>query len=79
METKTHSKRPTSKVFFDGTRVLLEGRAPDRNPLGQARAEARWLRDALFQSTGRNFPVPAVVVYPGWYVESSKGANSGDV
>ncbi len=78
VETKTHSKHPDSKVFYDGTRVLLDGRPPDRNPLDQARAEARWLCDALSQSTGRTFPVKAIVVYPGWWVESSKGANAGD-
>ncbi|MGD0265857.1 MAG: nuclease-related domain-containing protein [Candidatus Methylomirabilota bacterium] len=79
VETKTHSKRPDSKVFFDGTRVLLDGKAPDRNPLDQARAAARWLCEALLESTGRKFPVRAVVVYPGWWVESSQGANSGDI
>jgi hypothetical protein len=79
VETKTQSKHPDSKVFFDGTRVLLDGWLPDRNPLAQARAEARWLCEALTQSTGKRFPVKAVVVYPGWWVESSKGANAGDV
>jgi len=79
IETKTHSKFPDSAVFFDGTRVLLDGREPERNPLTQVRAAARWLQEALQQSTGKLFPVRAVVVYPGWYVTAAKGANAGDV
>jgi hypothetical protein len=79
VETKTHAKYPDSRVRFDGQKILLDGREPDRNPLDQARGAARWLREALRQSTGREFPVRAVVVYPGWYVESAKGANSGDL
>ena len=79
VETKTHSKYPDSAVFFDGMKVLLDGREPDRNPLDQARAAARWLHEALRQSTGTAFPVRAVVVYPGWYVDAAKGANAGDI
>ena len=41
VETKTHSKYPDSRVYFDGTKVLLDGREPGRNPLDQARAAAR--------------------------------------
>lgn len=79
VETKTRSKRPDAQVFFDGERVLVDGMVPDPDPLTQARAAAKWLHDALFQSTGRRFSVRAIVVYPGWWVESPKGANAGDI
>ncbi|SRR6266545_3511333 len=71
VETKTHSKsaagRPT--VVFDGETILIDKVKPDRDALGQARAQATWLSEVLRQSTGRTFEVRPVIVYPGWFVE----------
>lgn len=73
IETKTRRKpRGDRRVSYDGRRVLVDGRTPERDPVVQAERGARWLRDLLRESTGKRFPVRPVVVYPGWYVESKK-------
>jgi hypothetical protein len=48
---------------------MAAGYAPDRNPIEQVTAAARWLENTLKQSTGRRFFVRGVVVFPGWFVE----------
>ena len=77
IETKTFSKRPSSdaKVTFDGERLVVDGHEPDRDPVVQAKAQARWLRELLAESTGRKFAVRPVIVFPGWWVEQSKGST----
>jgi hypothetical protein len=80
IETKTISKpSPDAKVVFDGERVTVAGRQPDRNPVTQAAAEADWLRRALAMSTGRALPVRGVVVYPGWWIEQVNREHRRDV
>jgi hypothetical protein len=73
IETKTFSKpaRGQATAECDGERILFNGLEPDRNPIAQARAASDWLRDLLFETTARKFPVKGVVVLPGWYVEST--------
>jgi hypothetical protein len=80
IETKTHSKplRGQTVVEYDGEQVLINGHAPDRNPIVQVRALSRWLRNLLEESAGRRFPVRGVVVFPGWYVEN-RAREKGDV
>lgn len=80
VETKTISKPAgDARVVFDGERVLVAGWAPDRDPVAQAQAQARWLRELLLSMTGREFPVRPVVAYPGWFVESTPSARKADV
>jgi hypothetical protein len=70
IETKTISKRPGPevKVDYDGTRVLIDGHAPDRDPVAQAAAGADYLRDLLKGMTDRDVPVRAVVLFPKWFI-----------
>ena len=77
IETKTFSKRRSAdaKVTFDGERIVVDGHEPDRDPVVQAKAQARWLRELLAQSTGRKFTVRPVILFPGWWVEQSKGSS----
>ena len=72
IETKTITKPGTGKplVEYDGESVIVGGFKPDRDPVGQATAISRWIRDLLNQSTGRDYDVKPVVLYPGWYVEN---------
>jgi len=74
IETKTHSKpmKGICNVKFDGEKITVNGMTPDRDPIVQAKAEARWVSDLLEQSTGRRFFVQPIVLYPGWYVETTK-------
>jgi Nuclease-related domain len=70
IETKTRTK-PSSKarVVVDGDSLTVAGYAPDRNPIEQVTAAARWLERRLQESTGKRFFVRGVVVFPGWFVE----------
>ena len=77
IETKTWSKpaRGEARIRFDGERLLVGDRQPDRDPIGQARAQASWVRDLLAQSTGRKFDVRPVIIFPGWFVEQTAGSK----
>jgi hypothetical protein len=69
IETKTISKRRSSeaKIEYDGQRVLIDGQAPDRDPIAQACGSAAHLRDLIRRTTDREVAVRPVVVFPGWY------------
>jgi hypothetical protein len=71
VETKTFSKprgkEATIKVH-DGV-ITVNVLSPDRNPLDQAKAQAKWVSTVLRESTGKSYPVKPVIVFPGWYVE----------
>jgi hypothetical protein len=77
IETKTHSKRsgPDPKVTFDGRTIVVDGWEPDRDPVVQAKAQAKWLRGILADTTGRKFDVWPVVLFPGWFVEQRPGST----
>lgn len=49
--------------------MLVDGFAPDRDPIAQARAEAGSLQRILEQHAGRRVVVRPVVLFPGWWVE----------
>lgn len=78
METKTYSKplKGSPSVTFDGKTLLVNGFEPERNPVTQAQGNARWLREMLHASTGKEFPVRPVVLFPGWFVEPSPKGSS---
>lgn len=78
VETKTRMKpmRGNVKVVFDGTQILVDGRPSDRDPVIQARAQAGGLRAVLRDAFGRDFPVRAAVVFPGWWVETTTSGRS---
>jgi hypothetical protein len=71
VETKTLTKpaKGSPTVSFDRETVLINGFEPKRNPVTQAQANARWLGEMLRASTGKEFPVRPVVLFPGWFVE----------
>jgi len=81
LETTTQP-RPESEdpvVRFEGSRLLVDGEEPDRDPVDKAKAEARWVRDKLRDATGIQFPVHPVVLYPGWFVEQPADGPRRDV
>jgi len=73
VETKTWSKpaKGSPELLFDGEAIRIGGWEPDRNPVIQARAQAGWLKNVLSESTGREFAVLPVVVFPGWFVKTT--------
>ena len=78
VETKTRSKpiKGSPTVTFDGKTLLVDGFEPDRNPVTQAEGNARWLAQMLRASTGKEFPVRGVVLFPGWFVKFSPEGSS---
>ena len=76
VETKTYSKaRGGSRVVFNGETIRIDDVKPDRDLAIQAKAQASWLRQTLADSTGRQFAVKSVIVFPGWYVENTGPKN----
>ncbi len=76
IETKTISKplRGQTKIQFDGESIQISGQAMDCNPVHQARAQASWLKKILLESTGHEFKVHPMVLFPGWYIEHKSGS-----
>jgi hypothetical protein len=69
VETKTHNKpNGNPQIVFDGETIRIDGFEPNRDPVVQAKAQASWLRELLVDSTGREFGVRSVIVFPGWFV-----------
>lgn len=81
IETKTYSKSSSGKstIHFDGETIKVNGQLMERNAVEQAKAQAYWVREVLKESTGRSFAVKPVVVFPGWFVESTKTKGSADL
>lgn len=81
VETKTISKPYRGKpiVFYDGERVLVNGTELDRDVIAQANAARKWVQHLLFGTTDRNFPVKAIIVFPGWYTQVPQDKKKGDI
>lgn len=73
IETKTYSK-PNGKearVHYDGAHLNIDGIGNKDDILVQIEAESNWLKETFKESTGKEFNIKPVVVFPGWYVESN--------
>ncbi len=62
--------------FLDRYSEAVNGRAPDRDPMVQARACASELKKVLKESTGKPFEVQAVVLFPGWFIEDKRQSRN---
>ena len=79
VETKGRTKpqKGQCKVVYDGQQVTINGQAPDRDPIVQAKAQAAWLEDLLKSCTAlKSVPITPLVVFPGWYVDYGKARNA---
>jgi len=46
-------------------------------PIIQVTSAAKWFKDILKETTGKEYSVKPVILFPGWYIESTgKGKNS---
>jgi len=81
IETKTRTKpaRGRSKIFYDGTTLRMEGKAPFDEPLNQVRAQARWLANLLNDGRTTGLKVRPILVFPDWYVERTGHRGKDDV
>lgn len=69
IETK-YWKRPSGpnhQIFYDGKKILVDGKIPDRDPLLEAVAGAKTVQSILEARTGKLFDVKPIVVFLGWY------------
>jgi hypothetical protein len=71
VETKTRSKPVgrDARVTLTDRSIRIGGLEPDRDPIEQVHAGARWLAQLLEESTGKRFLVKGAIVFPGWFVE----------
>jgi len=78
IETKGVNKRAgmNQKIVYDGNSITIGGYKPDRDPIVQAKAQAKWAKEILKELTGNDLPVQPVVLYPGWFIE---GKNDSEV
>jgi hypothetical protein len=70
IETKTHSKKKKgeNEITFDGSKIVINGHAPDRDPIAQVNAASRWIGELLERTANCKPPIRPVVLYPGWWV-----------
>lgn len=73
VETKTYSKPENGRaeLLFDGHSIRIGQGQPSTDAVIQARAQSGWLRALLQESSGKDFDVFPVILFPGWYVKSS--------
>ena len=78
IETKTLSKphRGECKVRVSEGKITVNGVEMSRDPVKQAKAQARWLSTFFSESRFKTFVQP-VVVFPGWYVEPFNMREAG--
>jgi hypothetical protein len=78
IETKTRTKpKGRDAIVTVGSEGLkVNGRAPDRDPIVQARACANELKKVLRDSTGKPFEVQPVVLFPGWFIEDKRQSKN---
>jgi len=80
IETKSVCKgKGQCIVEYSGDSLLINGRKPDRDPLVQAKAQAKWFREQLSGMTGKNFDVKPVIIYAGWFVQKTHPAAQNEV
>ena len=72
IETKTYSKpvKGDAKIQYDGEKIIIAGRKTIGDPITQVTAASKWLKNILKESTGKEYMIKPVIVFPGWFVET---------
>jgi len=69
IETKGRAKPlEESTIVYDGKMLRFSGWT-EKEPLEQARRNAKWLSEWLSNTVGENVSVNPVLAIPGWYIE----------
>jgi hypothetical protein len=81
VETKTYSKPEKGKatIIFNGDELTIDGFKGQNKQISQVKAAAKWLKNVLSETTGKEFCVQPVVLFPGWYVESTSKGKAAEV
>lgn len=69
VETKTRRKPPGGEISFSGDDIVAGGLNLGNGPIRQVIAGAKWIEDLFAESTGKQFPVKPVLLFPGWFVQ----------
>ena len=80
-ETKTYSKpiKGQAVIEYNGKELKYNRRIPDDKPLIQVKAASSWLENLLFESTGKKFKIKPVVLFPGWFIETTPEGKDADI
>ena len=72
VETKTYSKpvKGDDKIQYDGEKITIAGRKPTIEPIVEVTSASKWLKNILKESTGKDYSIKPVVVFPGWFIET---------
>jgi len=81
IETKTYSKpsKGEAKIGFDGEKLTIKDLEIQSKPINQVKAASNWLKNILLETTGKTFLVKPVILFPGWYIESTEQGKKSDV
>ena len=81
IETKTYSKpkgvEPT--IIYDESGITVNGYNTGQKLLIQAKCEAKWLKEMLRSSTGKDFDIQTAIVFPGWFVKNNLDKSQNDI
>ena len=72
IETVKRTREQVARAIHSVVEITINGHTPDRNPMEQAKAQSKWVNEILRESTGKDYPVRPVIVFPGWYVEPTR-------
>lgn len=80
IETKTLSKpeKGEAKITINDQHICANGNQLKRNPIPQVLAAASWLQSVLKESTGHDYKVHPVVVFPGWFIETQNNTKNAN-
>ena len=81
VETKTYSKPKTgqSKIYFDGQQLTIDALGKTNKPIIQVIAASKWLKNILQETTGKKFAVKPILLFPGWFIESTKEGKKTNI
>ncbi|MBM3701962.1 MAG: NERD domain-containing protein [Actinobacteria bacterium] len=69
VETKTYSKPPKGEIICKDENIIAGNINLGNKIIVQAESESKWLKSILKESTGKNYHVMPVIVFPGWFVK----------
>ena len=69
VETKTFSKPPKGEITYKDGKIITGNTNIGNEIIIQAESESKWLKSILRESTGKNYYVMPVIVFPGWFVQ----------
>jgi hypothetical protein len=69
VETKTFSKPPKGEITYKDEKIIAGNINTGNEIILQAESQTKWLKSMLKDSTGRDYHLMPVIVFPGWFVQ----------